>query len=76
MSPSLGGAQNYISDELAAVRGLEERAFNAWPALQTVLVDGWAFRWANGYTKRANSANALALAFYGQLGFSVAAVSL
>ncbi len=44
---------------LAAVRGLEERAFNAWPALATVIADGWVARFAGGYTKRANSVNAL-----------------
>ncbi|MEZ5854885.1 MAG: hypothetical protein R3D67_09140 [Hyphomicrobiaceae bacterium] len=43
---------------IAVVRALEERAFNAWPALQTCLVDGWLLRFANGYTKRANSLNA------------------
>jgi GNAT superfamily N-acetyltransferase len=42
------------------IRGLEERAFNAWPALQTILADGWVLRLAAGYTKRANSINALA----------------
>src|ERR1700751_4566853 len=42
------------------IRSLEERAFNAWPALQTVFCDGWVFRLSGGYTKRANSANALA----------------
>jgi N-acetylglutamate synthase len=42
------------------IRSLEERAFNAWPALQTVFCDGWVFRVSGGYTKRANSANALA----------------
>ncbi len=42
----------------AGIRGLEERAFNAWPALQTVVADGWLMRFANGYTKRANSLNA------------------
>lgn len=42
------------------IRALEERAFNAWPALQTVFCDGWVFRVSGGYTKRANSANALA----------------
>ena len=50
----------HVNADLTTIRGLEERAFNAWPALQTVLVDGWVFRWADGYTKRANSANALA----------------
>jgi GNAT superfamily N-acetyltransferase len=40
------------------VRGLEERAFNAWPALETRLVDGWLMRFSAGYTKRANSVNA------------------
>jgi ribosomal protein S18 acetylase RimI-like enzyme len=41
------------------IRSLEERAFNAWPALQTVFCDGWVFRISGGYTKRANSVNAL-----------------
>ena len=43
----------------ALVRALEERAFNAWPAHQTVLHRGWVFRLSGGYTKRANSVNAL-----------------
>jgi GNAT superfamily N-acetyltransferase len=46
--------------DMAAIRGLEERGFNAWPALQTVICDGWVLRFAAGYTKRANSVNALA----------------
>jgi len=53
---------------------------NAWPALRTMLCDGWVFRGSNGYTKRANSASALesrgsftatlieAERFYGSLG--------
>jgi N-acetylglutamate synthase len=41
------------------IRTLERRAFAAWPALDTVEQDGWALRTANGYTKRANSANAV-----------------
>lgn len=43
---------------LAEVRGIEERAFNAWPALQTLVAGGWLLRFADGYTKRANSVNA------------------
>lgn len=38
---------------------LEELSMNAWAALQTVLYDGWVIRFADGYTKRANSVNAL-----------------
>jgi len=37
---------------------LERAAFAAWPALATHDHGGWHLRWANGYTKRANSANA------------------
>jgi GNAT superfamily N-acetyltransferase len=46
--------------DLAWVRAIEERAFNARPALQSVMSKGWLFRFSNGYTKRANSANAVA----------------
>jgi GNAT superfamily N-acetyltransferase len=42
------------------IRGIEERALNAWPALTTMLMDGWVLRLARGYTKRANSLNAVA----------------
>jgi GNAT superfamily N-acetyltransferase len=33
----------------------EELAMNAWPALQTLLYDGWMLRFASGYTRRSNS---------------------
>jgi N-acetylglutamate synthase len=44
--------------DIALVRTLEERLFNAWPALQTIHVDGWLLRMARGHTKRANAASA------------------
>jgi len=43
----------------ALVQALESRLVNAWPALETQIVDGWIVRFANGYTKRANSASPL-----------------
>lgn len=43
--------------DIALVRTLEERLFNAWPAMQTVYVDGWLLRMAGGHTKRSNAAS-------------------
>jgi ribosomal protein S18 acetylase RimI-like enzyme len=45
--------------DLDEIRRLEERAFRGWPALETRDISGWRLRFANGYTKRANSINAL-----------------
>lgn len=36
---------------------IEEHLYRAWPALQTRHYDGWILRFANGYTRRANSIN-------------------
>ena len=47
------------SSDLSQVRRLEGLAFAAWPALETRDVAGWRLRFSNGYTKRANSINAL-----------------
>ncbi len=41
------------------VQGLEFRGFRAWPALETLRSGGWIQRLSGGYTKRANSINAL-----------------
>ncbi len=50
MSPSLN---------LNLIRDLERRSFRAWPAIEARTAFGWIQRFANGYTKRANSINAL-----------------
>ncbi|GKT14783.1 GNAT family N-acetyltransferase [Acidovorax sp. SUPP2522] len=52
-------ATSALDVDLPTVRALEERAFNAWPARQTVFHQGWVFRLSGGFTKRANSINAL-----------------
>jgi GNAT superfamily N-acetyltransferase len=41
------------------IQRLEEVAFRAWPALEEERYDGWILRFANGYSRRANSVNPL-----------------
>lgn len=48
--------------ELLLMHELEQAAFSAWPALEEHDLQGWRLRFSHGYTKRANSANALAAA--------------
>jgi ribosomal protein S18 acetylase RimI-like enzyme len=44
-----------MNTNAATIWLLEELTLNAWPSLQTVWYDGWALRFAGGYTRRANS---------------------
>ncbi len=41
------------------IKKIEELSFESWPALHTMLYDGWVLRFANGFTKRSNSVNPL-----------------
>lgn len=50
-----GAVPAVSSLEAQDIRMLEEAALNAWPSLQSVFMDGWVLRFANGYTRRANS---------------------
>jgi GNAT superfamily N-acetyltransferase len=51
--------QSFAYHPSAMIRTLEELAANAWPSLQTMLYDGWVLRFAEGYTRRANSVHPL-----------------
>ena len=48
-----------IIDQQAIARECEERLINVWPAVTTLIMEGWAIRFANGYSARANSASAI-----------------
>ena len=48
-----------LPKSLAEVRRHEEMAFRGWPALDSRDLAGWRLRFSGGYTKRANSINAL-----------------
>ena len=39
------------------IQKIEELSMNAFPALSTVLVNGWILRFSDGYARRANSVN-------------------
>jgi N-acetylglutamate synthase len=41
------------------IRDLEERLVIVWPSVETLMMEGWVVRIANGYTSRANSASAV-----------------
>jgi N-acetylglutamate synthase len=45
--------------EHAISQQLEERLINVWPSISMLMMDGWAVRFANGYSGRANSASAV-----------------
>ncbi|VEP17409.1 GCN5-related N-acetyltransferase [Hyella patelloides LEGE 07179] len=47
------------NQKLAQIKTLEELSLNALPCLQQILYDGWILRFADGYTKRANSVTPL-----------------
>lgn len=57
--PASASMPSFSAAQLDAIRTLEECAFNAWPAQKIATCNGWVLRLSDGYTKRANSANAL-----------------
>jgi N-acetylglutamate synthase len=49
-----------VENRFETIRRLEQAMLNSWPSTRTVHCDGWVFRQSGSYTKRANSAHALA----------------
>jgi ribosomal protein S18 acetylase RimI-like enzyme len=45
------------SSESVTIQALEHALFRAWPSLSSCYYDGWLLRFAEGYTRRANSVN-------------------
>lgn len=52
-----GRVHTHEGGDIIIPQAIEELSMNAWPALQTMLYDGWILRYSKGYTKRANSIN-------------------
>ncbi len=48
-------ASDIVEMSTPSIRLIEEISFNAWPSQQTLLYDGWAIRFAEGYSRRANA---------------------
>jgi N-acetylglutamate synthase len=44
--------------DLKTAQDIEKAGFAAWPCFEEELFKGWRLRFANGFTKRANSVNA------------------